>query len=86
LPNVALGFSIREGSVDSNGGASSNTTFPVVVGFSKPAEVHEAVKVWRAVQSDEDSVRRRDIEHTALELFKESGYYGWSWASPGADA
>lgn len=72
-----------------NGNLKSKTSeaaFPVVVGFSTPREVHESVKVWRSVQGGLDSVQRKEIEDIVLEMFKDSGYYNWSWASPPVDA
>lgn len=60
----------------------TSSVVPVVVGFSSPKEVHEAVKVWRNVQGGLDSVQRKEIERIVLDMFKDSGYYGWSWASP----
>ena len=67
LPDIALGFSIRE--------AAANG-LPTVVGLSSPKEVHEAVRVWREVAG------RYELEHAMIELYERSGTLGWSWASP----
>jgi len=74
LPNLALGFSIRH-----TGAANGN--LPLVVGFSKPSEVHECLKVWRELHDEEHS-SRKETENLVQEIFKDSGYLDWSWASP----
>ncbi|RDB20490.1 L-galactose dehydrogenase [Hypsizygus marmoreus] len=75
LPNLALGYSIR------NTGAAHGD-IPLVAGFSSPQEVHECVKVWRELQEGIGSDERKQAEQSAREIFKESGYLDWSWASP----
>ncbi|PAV21138.1 Aldo keto reductase [Pyrrhoderma noxium] len=57
---------------------------PCVVGLSSPAEVHAAVKAWRAVQllNPSELAKRQEIEKRVVGIFEESGYLGWSWASP----
>lgn len=97
LPNIALGFSFREFStiprsqnqnevemaerVLSNGD-SVFATVPVVVGLSTPGEVHEVIRAWRNILGGIDSTQRKEIERIVLDMFKDSGYYGWSWESP----
>lgn len=75
LPNLALGYAIRN-----TGEAHENT--PLIAGFSTPQEVHECVRVWRELQGRIDDDERRRAEESAREIFRESGYLDWSWASP----
>lgn len=76
LPNIALGYAMRKGSL------FTDKDIPTVVGLSTPAEVHEAVRVWRESQEEKDSARRLDLEHAVLEIINSSGFRDWSWASP----
>ncbi|KAG6830629.1 hypothetical protein H0H92_015721 [Tricholoma furcatifolium] len=73
LPNLALGYSIR------NTGGRDN--IPLVAGFSTPQEVYECIKVWRELQGGE-AEGRRDAESAVQNVFAEAGYLDWSWASP----
>lgn len=76
LPNVALGYAFR--------GQTAENAIPTVVGLSSPREVHESIRVLNALKKatkDEDKARRK-IETDVVELFKASGFHGWSWASP----
>lgn len=64
------------------GSLFTDKDIPTVVGLSTPAEVHEAVRVWRESQEEKDSARRLDLEHAVLEIINSSGFRDWSWASP----
>lgn len=74
LPNVALGYALREGEGEMR-------EVPRVVGLSNVREVHEAMKAWRKVVdgSDEERVER---ERAVKRIFEEVGYEGYSWQSP----
>ncbi|KAI5124758.1 hypothetical protein M0805_005392 [Coniferiporia weirii] len=85
LPNVALGYAMRRGNVfpaDGQEGQASFEDVPVVIGWSNPAEVHESVRIWREVHQAHDLSKRQEIEQKVVGIFKDSGYLGWSWASP----
>ncbi|KAJ7179486.1 Aldo/keto reductase [Mycena filopes] len=73
LADLATGYCIRH-----TGGA-----IPLAVGFSRPEEVHECVRVWREIEmgGDED-VQRIAQEDAAKAIFKEAGVLDWAWASP----
>lgn len=75
LPNLALGFSIR------NTGANHGGV-PLVVGLSNPREVHEAVKVWREIQKGVGDDARKKGEEQTRDVFREAGVLDWSWSSP----
>lgn len=71
LADLATGYCIRH-----TGGA-----IPLVVGLSQPKEVHECVRVWREIES-EDNALRIEQEEAARTIFKEAGVLDWAWASP----
>ncbi|KAJ7873338.1 NADP-dependent oxidoreductase domain-containing protein [Mycena olivaceomarginata] len=71
LADLATGYCIRH-----TGGA-----IPLVVGLSQPKEVHECVRVWREIES-EDNALRIEQEEAARTVFKEAGVLDWAWASP----
>lgn len=73
LPNIALGFAYRK---------SREMDVPMVVGLSRPHEVHENVKVWREIQeeSEADIKARTACEKAVVDEFE--GTRGLSWASP----
>ncbi|GLB33447.1 putative aldo keto reductase [Lyophyllum shimeji] len=75
LPNLALGYAIR------NTGNAYGDAIPLVTGFSTPQEVHECVRVWREIQ-DGDDKERKSAEDSVRDIFRNSGYLDWSWASP----
>jgi len=83
LPNVAIGYSIREKWDKEVVGDETNASeIPVVIGLSSPAEVKEAIKVWREVHTGFVDEKRLEMERRVLTEMKESGYYGWAWESP----
>lgn len=75
FPNLALGYSIRR-----TGARFGNT--PLVVGFSTLKEVHEAIKVWREIQTGAGADGRKEAEEAARTVFEQAGYLNWSWSSP----
>jgi D-arabinose 1-dehydrogenase len=75
LPNLALGFSVRN-----TGAAYGNV--PLVVGLSQPDEVRELADVWRELQRQPGDNERKKAEEQAMEKIKCMGYLDWSWASP----
>lgn len=77
LSNVALGFAMR-----TEGLGEERKDVPTVIGFSKPSEVHEAVKVWRELHGGEASQKRKDVEVAVMGIFEAAGQMNWSWASP----
>ncbi|KAL5508108.1 hypothetical protein ACEPAH_5726 [Sanghuangporus vaninii] len=88
LVNVALGYAMRKDAPfagEGHGAAEANPgEIPVVVGLSTPAEVHEAVRSWRAVRQEDASsiAKRRVMEDEVINIFKDAGFYGWAWPSP----
>ncbi|KLO16375.1 Aldo/keto reductase [Schizopora paradoxa] len=81
LPNVAIGFSIRE-KWDKKVVGNNTSEIPVVIGLSSPEEVKEAVRVWREVRSISVDEERLSMEQKVTFEMKESGYFGWAWESP----
>lgn len=88
LPDIALGYAMRDEyalpAAKEEGSAAGTNGIPVVVGLSTPAEVHQAVKAWRAIHEADASAisKRRQMEQKIVELYEKLGYYDWSWASP----
>lgn len=78
----------RDEETTDSGGAQSSSGIPCVVGLSSPGEVHAAVKAWRAAHelNPVELAKRQEIEKKVINIFKESGYFGWSWASPSTKA
>ncbi|KAJ7067964.1 Aldo/keto reductase [Mycena amicta] len=72
LADLATGYCIRH-----TGG-----TIPLVVGFSKPDEVHECIRVWREIAEDDHDANRNEQEEVVKKIFKDSGVLDWAWASP----
>lgn len=74
LPNVALGYALAKTS-----GAMAGV--PLVTGFSRTREVHEAVAVWREVENG-SSEARKSQENVVIEALREAGWENHSWRSP----
>lgn len=72
LPNVAIGFSIRE-KWDKEVVGNNASEIPVVIGLSTPEEVKEAIKVWREVHSVAIDEERFTMEQRVLTEMKEFG-------------
>lgn len=75
FPDLAVGYSMRLLN-------ALPTRLPLVIGFSNPHEVHEAVRVWREVTNAPEHTLRQEGEDRAIRVFKQGGYLDWSWASP----
>ncbi|KAG9101082.1 hypothetical protein FS749_010488 [Ceratobasidium sp. UAMH 11750] len=74
LPNIALGYALGQKS-----GAMEGV--PLVAGFSRTSEVHEAVAVWREVENG-GSEARSSLEAKVIEATREAGWENYSWKSP----
>ncbi|QRW01776.1 aldo/keto reductase family protein [Ceratobasidium sp. AG-Ba] len=74
LPNVALGYALTNTS-----GAMAGV--PLVIGFSRPSEVHEAVAAWRQVENG-SSESRKAQEAAVVAALREAGWENHSWKSP----
>ncbi|KAG8796788.1 hypothetical protein FRC12_000038 [Ceratobasidium sp. 428] len=74
LPNVALGYVLAQ-----NSGAMAGV--PLVAGFSRRSEVHEAVAVWREVENGSSNTRK-DLEAKIVETIRKAGWENHSWKSP----
>ncbi|KAG9103206.1 hypothetical protein FRC06_011795 [Ceratobasidium sp. 370] len=74
LPNVALGYALGQKS-----GAIEGV--PLVAGFSRTSEVHEAVAVWREVENG-GSEARKSLEAKVIEAIRGVGWENYSWKSP----
>ncbi|PPQ77456.1 hypothetical protein CVT24_009916, partial [Panaeolus cyanescens] len=75
FPNLAVGFSMRQ--LD-----ALSTQIPLVIGFSNPREVHEAVSIWREVTNGGEHSHRKEGEERVVRIIREAGYLDWSWSSP----
>ncbi|KAG2013460.1 D-arabinose dehydrogenase [Coprinopsis cinerea AmutBmut pab1-1] len=75
LPNLALGYSISRTGTE-------NGSVPLVLGVSTPAEVHEAIRVWREIRDGGSSAEREAREGRVRKVFERAGYLDWSWPSP----
>ncbi|KAK7061411.1 Aldo/keto reductase family-domain-containing protein [Favolaschia claudopus] len=62
LADLATGYCIRH-----TGGA-----VPLVVGFSRPNEVHECVRVWREIEGSTDNSERLEQEEGVKSVFREA--------------
>ncbi|KAF9779561.1 Aldo/keto reductase [Thelephora terrestris] len=72
LPNVAQGFAYRH---------ARTLGIPTVVGMGSLEQVHETMRVWREVASDE-RIQRKEFEDRVSRIFEASGYRNYSWPSP----
>lgn len=63
-------------------GQAAEKAIPTVVGLSSLREVHESMRVLNELKQSNGLAGRKDIESSVVELFKTSGFHGWSWASP----
>ena len=74
LVDVSLGYAYRE---------AHAADLPTVVGFSRPSEVHETIKVWRDLQAEEGTAAdatRRAREADVLKIL--APFVDYSWPSP----
>lgn len=80
LPDVALGYGLRNISLSDNG---KQGVVPVVVGAKNPDEVHQAVRIWREVnESGRDDAARREMERKVRDVWVLGGWEDVSWESP----
>lgn len=73
LPDLALGYHLREGRIGN---------IPRVLGMSGPSEVHAAMKAWDRIKTRDDAELRIAKEQAVIQLFRDTGFYGYSWQSP----
>lgn len=73
LPNIALGFTYR---------TARRLGMPTVVGMGSLEQVHETMKVWREIVSDDGMQQRKEYEERVIQAFNDSGYRNYSWPSP----
>ncbi|KAJ3503398.1 hypothetical protein NLJ89_g8452 [Agrocybe chaxingu] len=66
FPSLAVGYSLSHTSFEER-------PLHLVLGFSTPREVHEAVKVWREIQEGTSKEARRKGEEQVREVFKNAG-------------
>ncbi|KAG9127927.1 hypothetical protein FRC07_007367 [Ceratobasidium sp. 392] len=74
LPNIALGYALAQRS-----GAMEGV--PLVAGFSRTSEVHEAVAVSREVEHGTSEPRKK-LETEVIETIRKAGWENHSWKSP----
>lgn len=74
LPNLALGYAFGQKS-------EVMANVPVVAGFSRTSEVHEAVAVWWEVTRGGNS-KRKTQEASVMDAIREAGWENYSWKSP----
>ncbi|KAF9644377.1 Aldo/keto reductase [Thelephora ganbajun] len=73
LSNIALGFAYRN---------ARHLGIPTAVGIGSLEQVHETVRVWREIASDDSSREREAYEDRVLRVFDASGYRNYSWPCP----
>jgi len=73
LPNIALGFAYRN---------ARHLGMPTVVGMGSLEQVHETMRVWREIVSDDMAQERKEYEGRVIREFDASGYRNYSWPSP----
>ena len=73
LPNVALGFSYRN---------ARHLGISTVVGMGSLGQVHETMRVWREIVSDDGTRERKEYEDRVIRVFDASGHRNYSWPSP----
>lgn len=74
FPDLAIGYSMKRAT-------EIERPLPLVIGFSTPREVHEAVRVWREIVHEPEVDKRKRGEENARDIIMKSGYLNWSWAS-----
>ena len=73
LANIALGFGYR---------SARRLGIPTVVGMGSLGQVHETMRVWREIASEEEIEERKEYEEQVTRIFDASGYRKYSWPSP----
>ncbi|ORY85314.1 NADP-dependent oxidoreductase domain-containing protein [Leucosporidium creatinivorum] len=94
LEDVALGFGFASAALGEDA-----TPTPIVVGLSKPSEVVATMEVYSKIYLAQNEAARKgrkpgeglgeanqeqlECERIAVDLFKQSGTYNWTWPSGG---
>ena len=73
LPDIALGFSYRN---------AKHLKIPTVVGMGSLEEVHETMRIWREIMSDDGMPERKEYEDRVIRVINAAGYVNFSWPSP----
>lgn len=73
LPNVALGFAYRN---------ARQLGMPTVVGMGSLEQVHETMRVWREIVSEDGMQQRKEYEEQVVQVFDASGCKNYSWPMP----
>ena len=74
LPDIVLGFAYRN---------ARQFGMPTVVGMGSLEQVHETMRIWREIASDDTGAqRRKEYEDLVVRTFDASGYRNFSWSSP----
>ena len=74
LPDIVLGFAYRN---------ARQLGMPTVVGMGSLEQVHETMRIWRAIASDDTGAqRRKEHEDLVIRIFDASGCRNFSWPSP----
>ena len=73
LPNIALGFAYRN---------ARHLGIPTVVGMGSLEQVHETMRIWREIVSDDMTQERKEYEDRVVRVFDASGCRNSSWPSP----
>ena len=73
LPDVALGFSYRN---------ARHLGISTVVGMGSFEQVHETMRIWREIMSEDRMQARKEREGQVIRVFDASGYRNYSWPSP----
>lgn len=76
LVNVALGYAYRR---------AEEIDLPTVVGLSRPSEVHETMRVWRALQLEDIEAKTARLSDEELVRKTLGDFVEFSWASPAAE-
>ncbi|TFY82525.1 hypothetical protein EWM64_g1491 [Hericium alpestre] len=75
LPTLAIAWAVKR----AEDGLGGEGVIPTVVGLSKLAEVHQAVKGWRDVKDGVNEEKREEYAAKVIKVFGEGGVKDWSW-------
>jgi len=73
LPNISQGFAYQN---------ARRLGIPTAVGMGSLEQVHETMRIWREIVSDDRARERKEYEHRVIGVFDASGYRNYSWPSP----
>ncbi|KAF7792104.1 hypothetical protein EIP86_003134 [Pleurotus ostreatoroseus] len=76
LVNIALGFAYRR---------AEEMDLPTVIGLSRPSEVHDTMRVWRALQLEEIEAKTARLSDEEAVRKTLGDFVEYSWASPAAE-